>query len=128
MTERAQLPTRRLSITHAIEIEGQPCLFSIGFDRQGFAREIFVNGGKPGGQFEALLQGLCVALSLLLRDHNDANFLRAKIGLPGSIADQLLARAAQIEAEARIGIMEAYAAADRLTASHSGPAAETVPT
>ncbi|WP_341909640.1 hypothetical protein [Ferrovibrio terrae] len=108
------LPGRRLSITHAIELDGQPCLFSIGFDRQGIAREIFVTANKVGSEREGTLQSLCVALSLLLRSHACADDLRHRIGLPGSLADRLLDRAAQLEASARVGIMEAYAAADRL--------------
>lgn len=73
MTARQRLPDRRPSTIDVVVIgldrRGKPreLQIGVGYDRDGQAREVFLNGLKVGSDTEALLQDACVVISLALQ-------------------------------------------------------------
>lgn len=84
MTARRRLPDRRLAVTHLVErAKGGPIQIGIGYDHQGAAREVFLNGLKIGSDIEALLQDSCVLISLVLQHGMPAADLADRLGRQG---------------------------------------------
>ena len=116
--ERQRLPDRRLTITHTVEWQDRTLMVGVGFDRDGVAREIFLNGHKVGSQFEALMQDTCVLVSLLLQHGPSAAELARQIDRPAadpnapaaSLVGWILIKLAEIEAAEGQAAREAYAA------------------
>lgn len=108
VTARARLPARRPSIVATVEWQGATWLLGAGFDREGRAREVFLDGPKVGSDQEALLDDACVAVSLLLQHGLGAAELAAHLGREGSEPGapmasplgRIAAELAELEAEA----------------------------
>ena len=81
---RARLPSRRLQSTEAVAWRGREWLLSVGFDRSGAAREVFVKGLKAGGDLDAVLDDACVLLSLLLQAGYGAQEVDRHLGREGT--------------------------------------------
>ena len=64
---RARLPDRRPSHVETIEVGGQSFTACVGFDLAGQPREVFLNGGKGGSQFAALLSDAATVISVALQ-------------------------------------------------------------
>ena len=95
---RARLPNRRPSHVETLEVGGQTFTACIGFDPEtSQPREIFLNGGKAGGEFDAVLADVATALSVSLQFGTPLHALAKSMGrapnvstMPGSI-EQLAA-------------------------------------
>ncbi len=95
---RARLPNRRPSHVETLEVSGQVITVSIGLDpATGQPREVFLNGGKEGSQFDAMLADVATALSVSLQFGTPLHALAKSMGrapnvstMPGSI-EQLAA-------------------------------------
>lgn len=119
---RTRLPNRRLGITGVMEWHGdREWLVTVGFDRAGIAREVFVGSVKPGGFVGIWAQDSCIVLSKLLQHGIDARELLASMaprhaflaGEPSFIA-ALLAFTADMQEAHQVAIAEAYLCADGL--------------
>lgn len=116
--ERQRLPDRRLTITNTVEWQGRTLMVGVGFDHDGVAREVFLNGHKVGSQFETLMQDTCVVVSWLLQHGPSAAELATQIDRPpadpgapaASLTGWILITVAKIEAEEGQAAREAYAA------------------
>src|SRR4051794_37930038 len=64
--QRRRLPNRRPAVTHEIVVDGSRFVASIGFDELARPRELFLTGGKPGSQVDAILGDAAVAVSVAL--------------------------------------------------------------
>ncbi len=65
---RARLPNRRPSHLETLEVDGQVITACIGFDpTTGQPREVFLNGGKEGSQFDAILADAATIISVALQ-------------------------------------------------------------
>ncbi len=65
---RARLPNRRPSHLETLEVGGQVITACIGFDpATGQPREVFLNGGKEGSQFDAMLADAATIISVALQ-------------------------------------------------------------
>ena len=97
-TLRQRLPTRRQSITETLEIAGQTFTACIGLDpKSGQPRELFLNGGKDGSQFDSMLADAATVISIALQYGVPVHALAKSVGrspnlstMPGSL-DQLTA-------------------------------------
>ncbi len=83
---RQRLPNRRPSHVETMEMAGQVFTACIGFDPEtGAPRELFLNGGKEGSQFDAMLADAAVVISIALQHGVPAVALAKSIGrLPAS--------------------------------------------
>lgn len=117
MTERARLPNRRLQIAETIEWQGRTWLLGIGFDPEGRAREVFLDGVKTGADYEALLDDACILASMLLQHDCPAADVASTLGREGinpwdeaaSPIGLIVQRLADVEAQNRPAIQLAYA-------------------
>ena len=64
---RVRLPNRRRHLLETMKWEGRRWEVCVGFNEQGLAREVFVDGVKVGSELEALVNDACVVISLLLQ-------------------------------------------------------------
>ena len=95
---RTRLPDRRPSHVETLEVGGQVITVSIGLDpATGQPREVFLNGGKEGSQFDAMLADVATAPSVSLQFGTPLHALAKSMGrapnvstMPGSI-EQLAA-------------------------------------
>jgi hypothetical protein len=112
--ERRKLDPRRLSTKLDVErIAGQAVrqwVLSVGWDRAGAVREIFIGGNKIGSEVEAALDSDAMLVSRCLQ-HGDriADLARWLGGNDASDIAFLCARAAELEAEEGEEIRIAYA-------------------
>src|SRR5258708_15092421 len=117
-----ELPARRLQITEAVAWQQQSWLVSVGFDRTGRAREIFLKGCKSGSDIERLADDIGIVLSRLLQRGERAQDLFASLGglfdpgVTGSRAPTLilaaLGAASRLERDTGALIEEAYLCAE----------------
>ena len=95
---RRSLPNRRPSHTETLETAGQTFTACVGFAPEtGAPRELFLNAGKEGSQFDALLSDAATIISIALQYGVPPAAFRKSVGrspdlstLPGSL-DQLTA-------------------------------------
>ncbi len=116
---RTRLANRRLALTEAVEWNGQPWQVSIGFDRDGAAREIFVKGMKSGSALAEFADDMCILVSRLLQHGERAADLSTSLGgqretgvAPPTLVCAALAIAARLEGESAATIREAYLEAE----------------
>ena len=65
---RSRLPNRRPSHLETLQVDGQTIAACIGFDpATGQPREVFLNGGKEGSQFDAMLADAATIISVALQ-------------------------------------------------------------
>ncbi len=68
LSGRSRLPDRRPSHLETLEIGGQTIAACIGFDpATDQPREVFLNGGKEGSQFDAMLADAATIISVSLQ-------------------------------------------------------------
>lgn len=79
---RLRLPNRRPCVTHSID-SGR-FTASIGFDQSGRPRELFLSGGKPGSDLDAVLGDTAVAVSVALQSGVSAEAMALSVGRAGS--------------------------------------------
>lgn len=113
MSEREKLPNRRLNTAQRVEWGGQAWLLSVGWDRSGIVREIFVDGVKVDSDQQATLAAAAMFASRLLQSGQRASDLARWLGGGVNPVGKLLAEAAQLELRLGQGIREAYACFDR---------------
>jgi hypothetical protein len=116
---RQRLPGRRLELTEALEWKNNRFLLSVGFDREGRAREVFVAGLKTGTDLEFLAQDACITTSYVLQYGVAARELAERLGgrlLAGEpLADNvsllriIVDRVAQLEDQNAEAVRQAYA-------------------
>ncbi len=95
---RARLPNRRPSHVQTLEVDGQVITACVGFDpATEQPREVFLNGGKEGSQFDAILADAATIISVALQYGVPVAALAKSVGrfpnaatTPGSL-DQLTA-------------------------------------
>ena len=93
---RARLPNRRPSHVETLEVGGQVITACVGFDpATDQPCEVFLNGGKEGSQFDAMLADAATIISVALQYGVPLNALAKSVGrapnaptMPGSL-DQL---------------------------------------
>ena len=93
---RTRLPNRRPSHVETLEVAGQTFEACIGFaPATDQPREVFLNGGKEGSQFDAMLADAATIISVALQYGVPVKALAKSVGrvpnastMPGSI-DQL---------------------------------------
>ena len=115
-----ELPARRLQITEAVAWQQQSWLVSVGFDRTGRAREIFLKGCKSGSDIERLADDIGIVLSRLLQRGERAQDLFASLRgdhdvtgeCPPTLILAALGAAARLEREQGEAIEEAYLCAE----------------
>ena len=98
MTARTRLPNRRPSHVETLEAAGQKFTACIGFDPgTGQPREVFLDGGKGGSQFDGILADAATVISIALQYGVPIHALAKSVGrspnlatMPGS-SDQLIA-------------------------------------
>ena len=91
---RARLPNRRPNHLETLEVNGQTFEVCVGFDPEtGRPREVFLNGGKEGSDFDAMLADAATVISVALQYGVPAEALVKSIGRlpnlptsPGSVA------------------------------------------
>ena len=67
MPDRSRLPNRRPCVTERIEVGQSVYEVSIGFDSDGWPKEIFLTGAKIGTDMAAILADTSVAVSVALQ-------------------------------------------------------------
>ena len=95
-SNRRRLPNRRDNQIETLEVAGQKFHVCIGFcPETGQPREVFLNGGKEGSQFDAMLADAATCISLALQFGVPIRALAKSVGrapdlstMPGSL-DQL---------------------------------------
>ena len=80
---RERLPNRRMQITDVVDWQGSRWTVSVGFDRKGQAREVFIKGVKVGSALDAIMDDACVMLSLLMQAGVSAGQLALHLGREG---------------------------------------------
>lgn len=93
---RTRLPNRRPSHVETLEVDGQVVTACVGFDpATGRPCEVFLNGGKEGSQFDAMLADAATVISIALQYGVSLAALAKSVGrapnastMPGSL-DQL---------------------------------------
>ncbi len=93
---RQRLPNRRPSHFETLEVDGQIITACVGFDpATSQPREVFLNGGKEGSQFDAMLADAATIISVALQYGVPVSALAKSVGrapnsstMPGSL-DQL---------------------------------------
>ena len=93
---RARLPNRRDNRIETLEVAGQRVKVCIGLcPETGHPREVFLNGGKEGSQFDAMLADAATVISVALQYGVPIAALAKSVGrapnastMPGSL-DQL---------------------------------------
>jgi hypothetical protein len=121
MTGRTPLPNRRLQIAETIDWRGITWLLGIGFDHDGFAREVFLDGVKTGQDYEALLDDACILASLAMQAKVPAAEIAATLGREGispgdefaSPVGMIAHRVAAVERDQQPAIQLAYASVRR---------------
>lgn len=116
----AELPNRRLALTEALLWEEQEFVVTVGFGRDGRAREIFAQPSKSNRALEATVKDAAIAVSLLLREGWPAaellgHFAPLPIAARGeaeSLVARLVGLAARLEGAARGAIELGYRAAE----------------
>ena len=96
MPARARLPNRRPSHLETLEADGQTITACVGFDpATNHPCEVFLNGGKEGSQFDAMLADAATVISVALQYGVPPHVLAKSVGrapnastMPGSL-DQL---------------------------------------
>ena len=96
--ERQRLPNRRDNRIETLEVAGQKFEACIGLcPETGQPRELFLNGGKEGSQFDAMLADAATCISVALQFGVPIHALAKSVGrapnlstMPGSL-DQLKA-------------------------------------
>ena len=115
---RQRLPDRRLAHHERVTWRGAPWDFAFGVDGAGHVREVFLDGGiKPGSESWALIEDVCVLVSLMLQTGMGAGDLAAHLAresnLPGepaaSLAGLIADTAARVEAEEGAALARAQA-------------------
>lgn len=91
---RSRLANRRENHIETLSVAGQTFTACIGFDPEtGRPREVFLNGGKEGSQFDAMLADAATAISIALQYGVPPSALTKSIGRvprtisPGEIDD-----------------------------------------
>lgn len=94
---RAKLPPRRPAVTRTVAFEANcrttEIMVTFGYDDRGddrMIKEVFCADFKAGSDYHALVQDLCVLLSVLLQTGHDAKWLLAKTGGQRSLVGVLL--------------------------------------
>ncbi len=64
---RERMPDRRSSVTQTLEVASQIFDATIGFDKHGRPREVFLTGAKEGSLLAAILADAAVAISVALQ-------------------------------------------------------------
>ena len=78
---RARLPNRRPSETETLEVGGQTFEACVGFDPEtDEPRELFLNGGKQGSDFDTMLSDAATVISVALQHGVPAEELVRSIG------------------------------------------------
>ena len=78
---RARLPNRRPSHVETLEVNGQTVTACVGYDPETCQpREVFLNGGKEGSDFDAMLSDAAVVISIALQHGIPAAELAKHIG------------------------------------------------
>ncbi len=98
LPERQRLPNRRPSHFETLAVDGQVITACVGFDpTTGQPREVFLNGGKEGSQFDAILADAATIISVALQHGVPLDALAKSVGripnaatTPGSL-DRLFA-------------------------------------
>ncbi len=68
MPLRTRLPNRRPAHVETLEVDGQIITACVGFDpATEQPREVFLNGGKEGSQFDAMLADAATIISVALQ-------------------------------------------------------------
>ena len=85
MSTRKRLPNRRESRIETLIVGGQKFTACIGLDPEtGQPRELFLNSGKEGSQFDAMLADAATAISIALQCGTPPAALVKSVGrLPG---------------------------------------------
>ena len=96
---RTRLPNRRPNHMETLYVDGQTFEVCVGFDSNGFPREVFLNGGKAGSQFDTMLADAATTISVALQHGVPVKALAKSVGrapnsgkAPGS-TEQLTASA-----------------------------------
>ncbi len=77
---RQRLPTRRPSETVTLVTDGLAFEATVGFDEHDHPREVFLNGGKEGSLFAAVLSDTAVVVSVALQHGVSAAALAKSVG------------------------------------------------
>ncbi len=78
---RRRLPNRRDNRIETLEVAGQRFHVCIGFcPETGQPREVFLNGGKEGSQFDAMLADAAVVISVALQHGVPGEALARSVG------------------------------------------------
>ena len=78
---RRRLPNRRDNRIETLEVAGQRFHVCIGFcPETGQPREVFLNGGKEGSQFDAMLADAAVVISVALQHDVSGEALARSVG------------------------------------------------
>ncbi len=78
---RRRLPTRRPSVTEALEVGEQVVVATVGFDPEDNSpRELFLKAGKEGSLLNSLLDDAAVTISVSLQHGVSAEALAKSIG------------------------------------------------
>jgi hypothetical protein len=80
---RERLPNRRMAITHDLIVGSSTYAATIGLDRLGRPREIFLSGAKSGSDAAAILADCAVALSVALQSGVSAEAMAISVGRAG---------------------------------------------
>lgn len=113
---RTQLRNRRPHLNETLRWGNVAYDVGFGFDETGKVREVFMSGAKVGSEMDGLLADLGVLASLLLQYGPTAADVHGHLGrepaAPGdaaaSIIGLVMARAAELEAEAGAGVAVNY--------------------
>ncbi len=95
---RVRLPSRRPNHMETLEVDGQIITACVGLNpATGRPCEVFLNGGKEGSQFDAMLADAATVISIALQHGVPLNALAKSVGrapnastMPGSL-DQFTA-------------------------------------
>jgi len=132
---RQRLPNRRFRLGQELPFWSSaascPVAVDIGFDGEGAARELFVDGLKTGSDLRALVTHASILASLLLQCGHDAAELVARLGAPEladpdsdaaghSVISRALAVAVQLEAVEGASIRDAHMALGRCRSRGGG--------
>jgi ribonucleoside-diphosphate reductase alpha chain len=83
MTARERLPNRRAAVTHDLVVGAASYSATLGFDRAGRPREVFLSGAKSGSDMGAVLADVGVAISVALQCGVMAAAMAASVGCAG---------------------------------------------
>ena len=83
---RARLPNRRRSEVETLVVHGQTFEACVGFDADHTPREVFLNGGKEGSQFDAMLSDAAILISVALQWGVPVDALVKSVGRAPNVA------------------------------------------